>query len=180
LVVKDLLVISDLNKIWFRRGNEEDVWDEKQRFNAAIEINNIDGILELLKEFISEPNKEATYRFQEFDDGNLTFEINAKIEIYLFKWKFDLVQVDQTQQMEMIAEELVNPLLLTVKSMETRVNMLKKAIGDLEMDLLKRMTEKEKSTFKSKVDDSERQWRFMAIDQVKRLHQARFEIFFLA
>ena len=131
-------------------------------------MSNFEGILDLLNKPLSSYDKQADYQFELLNsEKSLVMELQTQINVYPFKWQFFLNKVSDKFFSEFLVEDLVNPLLCTLKATEMRVNLLKRQFADLENDYKKKLNEKERQNFKSKFEDSEDSWKFLVRDMVK-------------
>ena len=96
----------------------------------------------------------------------MLFELSTIINVYPFKWEFHCHKIDDEQFCQLITEDLANPLLCTLKTMETRIDLLKKQYIDLERDYIKKLTDKERQMYKPRLDDSEEYWKYLIKENV--------------
>jgi len=163
-----LVVVSDLKNCWYRKADKETILEEKQTFNKALQVANFEGILEILAKPISSFDKQADYTFEVLSNGKaLTFELQTVMNVYPFRWQFFLNKVSDEFTSELLQEDLISPLLSTLKAMEMRVNLLKKHFLDLEAEHMKKLNDREKTLYKSKLEDSEDYWKYLVHDMVK-------------
>jgi len=159
------IVVTDLKSAWFRKADKETILDEKEKFNRALQVQNFQGIVDLLVQPLSAYDKEADYVFELLNsDRSLVLELQTKINVYPFKWQFFLTKINDTLFFNTLVEDLVNPLLCTLKATEMRVNLLKRQFAELENDYKKKMNDKERQNYKSKIEDSEESWKFLIKD----------------
>jgi len=134
------ILISDMKNVWYRKADRHNILKEKAQFNSALQVNGVQGILEILGEPISAFDKQAEYTFTRMQrDEAILFELSTIITVYPFKWQFYCNRVEDDQFFEILTEDLVNPLLCALKTMETRIDMIKKQYNDLERDYMKKI-----------------------------------------
>jgi len=156
------LLISDLKNAWFRKADKHIVMQEKEKFNKALQVTSTQGILDILVKPISNFDKQAEYTFTHMKtEDSLLFEINTIINIYPLKWQFMCYRVESEQFFEVLTEDVVNPLICTLKAMETRISLIKKQYHDLETDYVKRLNDKEKQMYRSRLEDTEEYWKYL-------------------
>lgn len=159
--------MSDLKRVWYRKADKDTILEEKDDFNRALQISNFEGILDLLQKPLTAYDKQADYNFELLNnDRNLVMELQTVINVYPFRWQFYLTRLPENVANEIIAEDLINPLLCTLKATEMRVSLMKKQLQDLETEYKKKLNDKDKANFKSKVEDSEEAWKFLIKDMV--------------
>ncbi len=109
-----IIVVSDLERFWYRKADKETILEEKQTFNKALQVTNFEGILEILSKPISSFDKQADYTFEILSNGKaLTFELQTVMNVYPFRWQFFLNEVNKEVTKELLQEDLISPLLST-------------------------------------------------------------------
>lgn len=133
--------------MWFRKADKDTILEEKVTFNRALNITNFEGILDLLAKPLSAYDKQADYMFDRLNNGkSLIIDLQTKINMYPFKWQFHLSRVVEKLAHEILTEDLINPLLCTIKANEMRYNLLQKQYVDLETEFKRKMNEKDRNT----------------------------------
>ena len=85
-------------------------------------MDSFEGMLDLLKKPLSSYDKQTDYQFELVSDGkSISFELSSVLNVYPFKWQFFLNKVKDDIAYEMLMEDVVNPLLCTLKANEMRV-----------------------------------------------------------
>eukprot|EP01016_Furgasonia_blochmanni_P049761 TRINITY_DN7592_c0_g1_i8.p1 TRINITY_DN7592_c0_g1~~TRINITY_DN7592_c0_g1_i8.p1 ORF type:complete len:250 (-),score=37.63 TRINITY_DN7592_c0_g1_i8:329-1078(-) len=102
--------------------------------------------------------------------------MNTVLEIYPFKWVFELDLVEEKQGFSLICEDLVGALVNSLRSMETRTNLIKKHFLDLEAEYVKRLNEKEKNSYRTKLEDDESHWKFLIKEQSLDIAMPDFDL----
>jgi len=172
-------VVTDLKNAWFRKADKETILDEKEKYNRALQVQNFQGIVDLLAQPLSAYDKQADYQFQLLNsERSLILELQTKINVYPFKWEFFLNKINDNLFFDILVEDLVNPLLSTLKATEMRVNLLKRQFVELENEYKKKLNDKERSNYKSKVEDSEEAWKFLIKDMVSKGRWSIFIVIF--
>lgn len=88
------------------------------------------------------------------------------MNVYPFKWQFFLNKVKDDIALDLIMEDLMSPLLCTLKANEMRINLIKKHYVDLEKEHLKKLNDREKQMYKSRLEDTEDYWKYLVTDMV--------------
>lgn len=84
----------------------------------------------------------------------MTFEIEKELEVYRLMWKFSLIELE-TDIVSMMCKDIINPLARTINAQEKRIEIMRKKIKLIEDNLMKRMTESEKTHYKSALNEDE-------------------------
>jgi len=160
------LLITDLAHCWYRYANKETILQEKECFAKAIQVQGMQGIMDIIVKFISSCDKNSLYKFTRIDYNNsIEFQVKSLfMNVYAVTWDFLCAEVTQDLHREIIIEDLVNPLLCSLKAMDTRVTILKKQYTELQADYIKRLTERERLSYKSKLEDNEDYWKYLVKD----------------
>lgn len=74
--------------------------------------------------------------------------------MYRLMWKFSLIELE-ADIVSMMCKDIINPLARTINAQEKRIEIMKKKIKLIEDNLLKRMTEIEKTHYKSALNEDE-------------------------
>lgn len=82
-----------------------------------------------------------------------------RLNILPFQWYIELNQLDDFIVTDTICKDLIMPMAYTLQIQEKRINILKMCYQDLERELIKRMSEREKASYKKKLPDDQILWK---------------------
>ncbi|KAL4471972.1 hypothetical protein ABPG72_018474 [Tetrahymena utriculariae] len=156
-----LLVITDTRGVWVTKADDQQIIEEKDKFNQSIKIK-FEDILKTLDtplRFGRSNTQFTKLQFKKNREEDLIFLMEFQVGIYPFKWEFFLTKMDDTEIFNILADDLLNPMAKTIMSLEKRGDSFKQKCIQIEKELLKRLSEKERNTYLSCVDkDNEEVW----------------------
>ncbi|KAL4450995.1 hypothetical protein ABPG74_021317 [Tetrahymena malaccensis] len=162
-----LLVISDTRSVWVTKADEQQIIEEKDKFNQSIKIK-FEDILKTLDtplRFGRSNTQFTKLQFRKNREEDLIFLMEFQVGIYPFKWEFFLTKMDDSEIFNILADDLLNPMAKTIMSLEKRGNSYKQKCIQIEKELLKRLSEKERNTYLSCIDkDNEEFWENFLIE----------------
>ncbi|CAD8051179.1 unnamed protein product [Paramecium sonneborni] len=150
---KCLIYITNLRQSWICKLNKDRIQKDKELYNKSIQTTNFQGVLDLLELALKfDPSAEYSFKLNE---SSLYYGYSNVIKIYTLTWVFDCKVVDEQYHNKIIVNDIVNPLLLTIHSLENRCNNYKSAYSQLEQDYIRRLNEKERAQYKGRDNDED-------------------------
>ncbi|CAK72299.1 unnamed protein product (macronuclear) [Paramecium tetraurelia] len=146
-------VITNLRQSWICKLNKDRIEKDKELYNKSIQTTNFQGVLDLL-DLALKFDPQAEYSFK-LNDSSLYYGYSNVIKIYTLTWVFDCKVVDDQHHNKILINDILNPLLLTIHSLENRCNNYKTAFSQLEQDYIKRLNEKERAQYKVRDKDED-------------------------
>ncbi|CAD8143606.1 unnamed protein product [Paramecium pentaurelia] len=150
---KCLIFITNLRQSWICKLNKDRIQKDKELYNKSIQTTNFQGVLDLL-DLALKFDPQAEYSFK-LNESSLYYGYSNVIKIYTLTWVFDCKVVDDQFHNKILINDIVNPLLLTIHSLENRCNNYKSAFSQLEQDYVKRLNEKERAQYKVRDKDDD-------------------------
>ncbi|CAD8053967.1 unnamed protein product [Paramecium primaurelia] len=150
---KCLIFITNLRQSWICKLNKDRIQKDKELYNKSIQTTNFQGVLDLL-ELALKFDPQAEYSFK-LNESSLYYGYSNVIKIYTLTWVFDCKVVDDQYHIKILVNDIINPLLLTIHSLENRCNNYKSAFSQLEQDYIKRLNEKERAQYKVRDKDED-------------------------
>ncbi|CAD8159076.1 unnamed protein product [Paramecium octaurelia] len=150
---KCLIFITNLRQSWICKLNKDRIQKDKELYNKSIQTTNFQGVLDLL-DLALKFDPQAEYSFK-LNDSSLYYGYSNVIKIYTLTWVFDCKVVDDQHHNKILINDIINPLLLTIHSLENRCNNYKSAFSQLEQDYIKRLNEKERAQYKVRDKDED-------------------------
>ncbi|CAD8046120.1 unnamed protein product [Paramecium primaurelia] len=150
---KCLIFITNLRQSWICKLNKDRIQKDKELYNKSIQTTNFQGVLDLL-DLALKYDPQAEYSFK-LNESSLYYGYSNVIKIYTLTWVFDCKIVDDQFHNKILINDIVNPLLLTIQSLENRCNNYKTAFSQLEQDYVKRLNEKERAQYKVRDKDDD-------------------------
>jgi hypothetical protein len=122
--------------------------EEKSKYARSLEIKENRDLLLLFESLLSTSDPEALYIFTELKDGVINFTFKKRINIFDFSWSLKLLKVNYNP-VDLICREILNPLAVTLEAQTRRIDMLRKRFDLIEKDYIRKMSEMEKTLYKS-------------------------------
>lgn len=120
-------MITDFNRVWICRSSFKQIVKEKEIYNKMIEIEEKE-LLGLLGSKVEKYVDGGVYSCG-VKEGRLEFGLKVYMKIYLFNWKFELVEADVNVG-RLVREDLVQPLMMALTVAESRVEAAEKELGE--------------------------------------------------
>jgi hypothetical protein len=122
--------------------------EEKTKYAKSLELKSNRDLLLLFESLLSTSDPEALYIFTELKEGVINFTFKKRIHIYDFNWALKLLKVNYNP-IDLICREILNPLSVTLEAQARRIDMLRKRFDLIEKDYIRKMSEMEKTLYKS-------------------------------
>jgi hypothetical protein len=127
--------------------------DQKKMFASSLQIDTDKSLLQLFESVLSASDSEARYNFNEVPPLEILFSFNKRIEILDFKWTFRLEKV-AVNPIDLICEEIINPMAAMLNAQVKRIELLKKKFDIVEKDYIRKMSEMEKTLYRSPLNEN--------------------------
>ncbi|KRX01442.1 hypothetical protein PPERSA_01345 [Pseudocohnilembus persalinus] len=163
-----IIMATNMKTTWVSKAEKQQILMEQNKYNPTINQGNnkdqIKNILQLIEGPISQgtnTNKFSELKFQVNKEEDLIINMCILIEDFIpFKWEFYLFRLEENQEgFYLINSDLLSPLLQTVIALEKRGNYLKQKFLELENNYKQKLSQREKSIYKSPVEDSPNIWK---------------------
>eukprot|EP00825_Cyclidium_porcatum_P004875 TRINITY_DN12317_c0_g1_i1.p1 TRINITY_DN12317_c0_g1~~TRINITY_DN12317_c0_g1_i1.p1 ORF type:complete len:285 (-),score=52.88 TRINITY_DN12317_c0_g1_i1:54-908(-) len=155
-------MLCNLQQVWVGKQDKQFILDFKEKKNKSVEANYEDFMV-MINEPLNNGFNQNKLKIQQIEIAynnhqRLVVNFSMLLNILPFTWYIELFQLDDFIIVDTVCRDIIMPMAYTLSAQEKRINIIKMCYQDLEKELLKRMSERERQQYKKKLQDDQIMW----------------------